>query len=115
MSGSNTKSSKIERILARQVAIDGHLTNIFAVMRQSHETDRATIRMLTETAHRLEAENARLRKYLGSVLFQRRKVESIPTLSEGLCDCLPGVCRGDWKRCRHPSLEPEFGNRAVRP
>lgn len=105
MSGPNTKASKVDRILARQVAIDGHLTNIFAVMRQSHETDRVTIKLLTETAARLEAENARLRKYLGSVLFERRQRDAqIPTLRQiPVCNCPPGICSGTTSpfRCRH--------------
>lgn len=111
MSGVNTKDSKLSRILARQVESNEDIQNIFALIRLGHETDLATIKLLTETAHRLEAENATLRKYLGSVLFQRRKVESIPTLSGELCSCAPGLCRGDWNICRHPApLEPKWGN-----
>jgi hypothetical protein len=90
MSGINTKASKIDRILSRQLGMEKDLENIFALMRLNHQTDQATIKLLTETARRLEAENARLRKYLGSVLFARRQREmQIPTLSNHFCqECL---------------------------
>lgn len=88
MSGQNTKDSKINRVLNRQIELNKYLDNIFALLRLNHETDQAAITSLsnslklsTEVNHRLEAENGRLRKYLGSVLFERRKREmQIPTL-----------------------------------
>lgn len=95
MSGVNTKDSKINRMLSRQTMIDSELVRAFTLLRLNYEGDTATIKLLTatterlsnsltlatETAHRLEAENGRLRKYLGSVLFERRKREmQIPTL-----------------------------------
>lgn len=71
MSGVNTKASKVDRALRR----------IGDISDQSASIERLSnsLKLATETAHRLEAENARLRKYLGSVLFARRKAE-IPTL-----------------------------------
>jgi hypothetical protein len=110
MSGTNTKANKIDRILSRQAESNEDIENIYALIRLGHETDQATIKMLTATAHRLEAENATLRKYLGSILFQRRKVESIPTL-EPQCSCATGVCKNR-PGCRHriyPTLEPKWG------
>lgn len=92
MSGSNTKAQKIDRILSRQAETDQQLSNIFALLRLNHETDQATIKMLTATASSLEAENKRLRKYLGSVLFARRQREAAI-----------------------PTLEPAFGNRQPLP
>lgn len=170
-SGKNTKASKIDRVLARQVAtdarldsidgvakatlrridrmfaqqtaIDSNLINAEATLRLNHETDQAQIKRLTdsverltnslklatETAHRLEAENDRLRKYLGSVLFARRQLEAsidpplthlIPALKDSLeilgplindlpqgrltrpiCSCKAGECRGYQQYCRH--------------
>lgn len=112
MSGTNTKANKIDRLLARQISMDEDLTNIFSLIRLGHETDQETIRKLTatntllaEVAHSLEAENSKLRKYLGSELFARRQRDvQIPTL--GLCYCPPGTCRGDKENCRHPAIEP---------
>jgi hypothetical protein len=95
MSGQNTKDSKINRVISRQLVINDELVKVFALLRLNHETDTATIKLLTdtaerlsnslalatETAHRLEAQNERLRKYLGSALFARRQREmQIPTL-----------------------------------
>lgn len=107
MSGVNTKASKINRVLSRQLTINDELADIFAAVRKMHEVDQTTIQMLTSTAHRLEAENARLRKYLGSVLFERRQREmQIPTLepswgNRAVCACAPWECRGDASICRH--------------
>jgi hypothetical protein len=76
MSGVNTKSSKVDRALRR----------ICDMADQSASIERLSnsLKLATETAHRLDAENARLRKYLGSVLFERRRWEMnrpIPTLT----------------------------------
>lgn len=111
MSGINTKSSLLNRILARQAEASTDLGNIFALIRLGHETDQATISLLLKQLTAKDAEIATLRKYLGSVLFERRKRDmQIPTLSDHTCDCKPGVCAGRWDRCRHP-LEPHWGNR----
>lgn len=74
MSTPNTKASKMERLLKRVSDID-------VSMKARHELE-ATIKMLsttnqmlTATAQSLEADNSRLRKYLGSVLFQRRQAQ----------------------------------------
>lgn len=74
MSAPNTRASKIERLLKRVSDID-------VSMKARHELE-ATIKtlsttnqMLTATAQSLEADNSRLRKYLGSVLFQRRQAQ----------------------------------------
>ena len=83
MSGPNTKASKIDRILSRQNQANDFLECLLNSLRETHIADQATIKLLSETANRLEAENAKLRKYLGSVLFARRKLEAltaIPTL-----------------------------------
>lgn len=100
-SGENTKASKIDRILTRQGQANTDIENIYALIRLGHEKDTATIEQLTATnalladvAYRLEAENARLRKYLGSVLFKRRQ------LMAGTAS-LSDVCR----------QEPKWGNR----
>lgn len=94
MSGQNTKASKIDRILRvlREVC-DRQAVTIAMQM--------ATIRMLGSTTQSLEAENARLRKYLGSVLFERRKRDAqIPTL----CPCAQFVAETreaqEWYRRR---------------
>ena len=82
MSGQNTRASKIDRLLSRQIDMERKYNLDFAIMRLQREAQDNTVKLLTETAHRLEAENARLRKYLGSVLFERRKRDmQIPTLS----------------------------------
>jgi hypothetical protein len=75
MSGVNTKASKIDRILQRQSADTQLLIDI-------SEQQVATIALLTGVADRLEAENARLRKYLGSVLFKRRRLESASDVAQ---------------------------------
>lgn len=118
MSGTNTKANKIDRLLARQISMDEDLTNIFSLIRLGHETDQETIRKLTatntllaEVAHSLEAENSKLRKYLGSELFARRQRDvQIPTLGEELCSCPPGLCYVKKNGCRHGPLEPKWGN-----
>lgn len=136
MSRANTKDSKIDRLLLRQ---RGDRLDILEVLRLARETrivQKLTVERLsnslklaTETAHRLEAENSRLRKYLGSVLFARRQREAsidpplthlIPTINDSLeilgplindlpqgrltrpiCSCKPGECRGYQQYCRH--------------
>lgn len=125
MSGTNTKAQKIDRILARQVESNEDIQNIFALIRLGHETDLATIekltatnKLLTETAHRQDAEIVALRRQLGLALAKLRQPVAkfnetfpflaIPTL-EAICSCAPGICKGDWKSCRHP-LEPKWGN-----
>jgi len=91
MSGQNSKSSKIERILTRvnvladmhQLQID-HEQGTIADQQRSIEELTNSLKLATETAHRLEAENARLRKYLGSVLFKRRRLESASDVAQRL-------------------------------
>lgn len=116
---------KTERLLAQQTASDNGLINVEATLRLNHETDQVEIarlsgsverltnslKLATEMAHRLEAENGRLRKYLGSDLYARRLREmQIPTLP------LPCGCsdKSDGTPCPHSgaTLEPRFGNRA---
>lgn len=118
MSGSNTKDSKINRVLTRQVAINDELANLFRLMRDvytenamSKFRDEAierlsnSLKIAVETADRLEAENDKLRKYLGGELFARRQREmQIPTLeprfgNRSLCTCVPGQCKGDPSIC----------------
>lgn len=97
MSGVNTKASKVDRAIRR----------IGEISEQSESIERLSnsLKLATETAARLEAENAKLRKYLGSELFARRQREmQIPTLdftARSPCSCGPGQfdCRG-YKNCR---------------
>lgn len=83
MSGQNTKDSKINRFLDRQIKadkvteeryynIEKVFLDVIEKQQKSIEELTATNTLFATTAHRLEAENARLRRYLGSVLFQRR-------------------------------------------
>lgn len=103
---------KTERLLAQQTATDNGLINVEATLRLNHETDQVTIKRLTEsverlsnsfklaaeTADRLEAENDRLREYLGSELFARRRRDfQIPTLQIG-CGCKD---KSDGSACSH--------------
>lgn len=95
MSGVNNKASKESRILVRigelsdrQLVIDDLLQTVFrqqGVVESQQKTIKSqqlTMALAVETANRLDAENARLRKYLGSVLFERRQRDmQIPTLS----------------------------------
>lgn len=92
MSGSNTKAQKIDRILQRQIEADRvggeryyNLEKVFLDIidkqQKNIEELTATNTLFATTAHRLDAENARLRKYLGSELFKRRQREmQIPTV-----------------------------------
>jgi hypothetical protein len=117
-SGENTKASKIERILSRQAATDLHLSNIAALMRLNHDTDTATIKMLTATNEKLVAANLkliatnrllatvaqslegqlnRLRKYVGSILFKRRQL-------------MAGTA--SLNDVRVPTLEPAWGGKS---
>lgn len=76
MSGPNTKANKVDRALRRIVEISDQSATIEQLSNSLH--------LAAETAYRLEQENARLRKYLGSVLFARRKLQAlaaIPTLN----------------------------------
>lgn len=68
MTAANTKEAKIDRILRRQGAANETLNDI-------RDQAVATIAMLTGVVESLEDENKRLRKYLGSVLFQRREAQ----------------------------------------
>ena len=105
MSGANTKDSKINRLLNRQIEADRVASeryyNVEKVFLDIIEKQEKTIAQLTATntlfattAHNLEAENAGLRKYLGSVLFKRRRLESASDVDN-----------------RIPTLEPRWGNR----
>jgi uncharacterized protein YicC (UPF0701 family) len=112
MSAPNTKASKIDRLLSRQVTRE-HLREILVEILRAelqelinsiceegrlkhawlvnhiraiedkleHLPDAAqqaaTIKVLSGTVQSLEAENKRLRKYLGSVLLQRRQGEQL--------------------------------------
>jgi regulator of replication initiation timing len=87
-SGANTKDSKINRILQRvntltdmhQIQIDNEQETI-ATQQSSIERLTNSLHLSTEMNQRLEAENARLRRYLGSELFKRRQADAaIPTL-----------------------------------
>lgn len=82
MSGVNTKASKVDRILSRQAEMDKYFRGfhecLLGSLRMTHEVDTSTIKMLTETAHRLEAENQRLRKYLGKLIVERREAREDP-------------------------------------
>ena len=119
MSGVNTKASKIDRILARQMDLCElvevvSLQNLTAID-QTAAIDRLSnsLKLATETAHRLESENARLRSYLGSLLFERRKLDvKYPVMEPRFanrvggqqCGCAPGVCRDPVApTCRHPT------------
>jgi cell shape-determining protein MreC len=87
MTAENTKASKVGRILTRQISMDGKLdllidhvgerasAEFFAALDRLESQD-ATIKVLSGTVQSLEAENARLREYLGSVLFRRRQVQA---------------------------------------
>lgn len=131
-SGANTKDSKIDRLLLRQRGDRLVILEVLKLAREARIVQKLTVERLsnslklaTETANRLEAENARLRKYLGSVLFERRQREAetdtrltrlVPTLIDSLeilgplindiplCSCPPGTCQGSVigkNRCRH--------------
>ena len=146
MSGSNTKASKIDRVLSRQgehgekldgignlwaaahtklrvmderftamadrlnSRMDSLLDNWTAIVAQQQVLD-ATNRMLTAHAASLEDENKRLRKYLGSALFQRRQAEAEPV--GRICQC---KVRGGFDHWRGPECsaperqEPRWGN-----
>lgn len=83
----NTKASKIDRILVRQG--EAHDRELVAHdLLQTIFRQQATVDLLTKTAHSLEAENQRLRKYLGSILFARRRLQALEL----------------------PTLEPKWGN-----
>lgn len=106
MSGPNTKASKVERALRRVAELPDQYE---AIERLSN-----SLKLATETAHRLEAENAKLRRYLGSELFKRRQREmQIPTLEpkwgnsgDGCmrCACAIGTCEG-YTYCRHRNIK----------
>lgn len=68
MTAPNTKASKLERILKRVTEI--------AAKTETVEELTATNQMLAATTRSLEAESARLRKYLGSILFARRQASA---------------------------------------
>lgn len=101
MSGVNTKDSKISRILTRvtdlsdrQLVADDLLQTIFR-QQKTIESQQFTLAIAAETANRLEAENDKLRKYLGGELFARRQRE-IPTLEP-----LPGMPAWDGTKVRN--------------
>lgn len=99
MSGQNTKDSKINRILARQLldseylnAITKSIAALYAkeatrkLLAEAFERVSNSLDVAIQTSFRLEAENARLREYLGSELFARRQREmQIPTLGQIRC------------------------------
>lgn len=105
---------KLERIFVSQASAEKDLVNMEATLRLNHQTDQVEIARLsgsverlsnslklsTEMGHRLEAENDRLRKYLGGELFARRQREmQIPTLNshiprppQNVMDCHCLIC-----------------------
>lgn len=128
MSGANDKNSKINRLLLRQRGDRLDILEVLRLSREMQDLQRRRIhdqtgalvsignslKLATETAARLEAENARLRKYLGSELFARRQRDAqIPTMQvyaqrlyprpKPICSCAPGICGGTTSSfsCRH--------------
>lgn len=120
MSRANTKDSKIDRLLLRQ---RGDRLDILEVLRLARETrivQKLTVERLsnslklaTETAHRLEAENSRLRKircaecglFDGHVAGCPESKRKPGQPYRPSCSCAEGACRG-YSYCRFAQLAP---------